>query len=208
MSTQIHPISERQLELLTKAHADSQGLIEPHLQLKGGVKLRTLGFLSQRGLIAQSEGQWRITPAAEALIEGGRSAKDTPCDLTRKSAIAAPSVIHPDFDGAAAAATASCQAVKAATIERLAQIDTEEKPNRRDGSKQAQVIEMLRRPEGVTIAQISEATGWQAHTVRGTFAGALKKKLGLNIVSEKIEGPEGTPGAGQRFYRIALEVQA
>ena len=81
-------------------------------------------------------------------------------------------------------------------------------PAGRSHSKQALVIEMLKRPEGVTIAQICEATGWQAHTVRGTFAGALKKKLGLNIVSEKIEGPAGTPGAGQRLYRIAEEVSA
>lgn len=44
--------------------------------------------------------------------------------------------------------------------------------------------------------------------MRGTFAGALKKKLGLNIVSEKIAGPAGTPGAGQRLYRIAEEVSA
>ena len=70
------------------------------------------------------------------------------------------------------------------------------------------MIEMLKRPEGATIAQICEATGWQAHTVRGTFAGALKKKLGLTIVSEKIEGPAGTPGAGQRLYRIAEEATA
>ena len=66
----------------------------------------------------------------------------------------------------------------------------------RDNSKQAQVIAMLRRPEGATIAQICEATGWQQYTVRGTFAGAFKKKLGLSITSEKPEG-------GERIYRIA-----
>ncbi|WP_286758217.1 DUF3489 domain-containing protein [Ralstonia sp. RL] len=63
-------------------------------------------------------------------------------------------------------------------------------------SKQAQVIAMLRRPEGATIRQIMDATGWQAHTVRGTLAGALKKKLGLAIVSDKPQG-------GERVYRIA-----
>lgn len=46
------------------------------------------------------------------------------------------------------------------------------------------------------MRQISDATGWQAHTVRGTFAGAFKKKLGLTILSEKSEG-------GERVYRIA-----
>lgn len=57
----------------------------------------------------------------------------------------------------------------------------------RADSKQAHVIAMLRRPEGVTIAEIAAATGWQAHTVRGFFAGALKKKLGLTVTSEKVE---------------------
>ena len=49
----------------------------------------------------------------------------------------------------------------------------------REGTKQALVIEMLRRPKGATIAEIVEATGWR-HTVAGFFAGALKKKLGLD----------------------------
>ena len=55
---------------------------------------------------------------------------------------------------------------------------------------------MLKRPEGATIAQIVEATGWQPHTVRGAFAGALKKRLGLTVTSEKVE-------SGGRVYRIA-----
>jgi hypothetical protein len=70
-----------------------------------------------------------------------------------------------------------------------------DRPHKRANSKQAAVIRMLRRPEGATIGQISEATGWQAHTVRGTFAGAFKKKLGLNLTSDKAEG-------GERIYRI------
>ena len=69
------------------------------------------------------------------------------------------------------------------------------KPRTRDNSKQAQVIAMLKRAEGATITQICEATGWQSHTVRGTFAGAFKKKLGLEITSSKPEGSE-------RTYRI------
>lgn len=69
------------------------------------------------------------------------------------------------------------------------------KPRTREKSKQSQVIAMLKRPEGATIAQICEATGWQAHTVRGTFAGAFKKKLGLTITSTKESG-------GERIYAI------
>ena len=70
------------------------------------------------------------------------------------------------------------------------------KPRRRENSKQAQVIAMLKRPEGATIAQIMEATQWQAHTVRGTFAGAFKKKLGLVITSSKAADAE-------RIYRVS-----
>ena len=65
----------------------------------------------------------------------------------------------------------------------------------RESSKEAMLIDMLRRPEGATIAQIMAATGWQAHTCRGAFAGALKKKRGLTVTSEKLDG-------GERVYRL------
>ena len=71
----------------------------------------------------------------------------------------------------------------------------EGKPRTRENSKQAAVIQMLQRPEGATINQICAATGWQAHTVRGAFAGALKKKRGLTVTSEKLDG-------GERVYRL------
>jgi hypothetical protein len=57
------------------------------------------------------------------------------------------------------------------------------------------MIELLKRPEGASLADLVQATAWQQHTVRGAMAGALKKKLGLNIVSEKTDGQE-------RKYRI------
>jgi len=57
----------------------------------------------------------------------------------------------------------------------------------REGTKQATLIAMLRAPDGATIEEIMAATGWQSHTVRGAMAGALKKKLGLEVTSEKIE---------------------
>ena len=54
---------------------------------------------------------------------------------------------------------------------------------------------MLQRPEGASLDEIVAATGWQAHTVRGAIAGALKRKLGLSVASEKVEGRG-------RVYRI------
>ena len=66
----------------------------------------------------------------------------------------------------------------------------------RTGTKQAQLIAMLKAPEGASVDEIVTAFGWQAHTVRGAIAGALKKKLGLQVGSEAIE-------ERGRVYRIA-----
>ena len=65
----------------------------------------------------------------------------------------------------------------------------------RAGTKQAQLVAMIAAPEGASTAEIVAAFGWQSHTVRGTIAGALKKRLGLQIGSEAIEGRG-------RVYRI------
>lgn len=62
------------------------------------------------------------------------------------------------------------------------------------------ILDLLRRPEGARVDEMSQATGWQVHSVRGAMSGALKKERGFVISSEKTE-------AG-RVYRIASPVQA
>ena len=74
-----------------------------------------------------------------------------------------------------------------ALVDRLwAALETLPDPRPARASKQADVIALLRRPEGVTV-EVRAVTGWQPHTVRGVFSGALKKKLGLAVVAAKEE---------------------
>jgi Protein of unknown function (DUF3489) len=70
----------------------------------------------------------------------------------------------------------------------------------RPKGKTAALVGLLKAKDGATIETMMKATGWQAHSVRGALSGAIKKNLGLNVVSEKTE-------AG-RVYRIAAEPEA
>ena len=156
--------------------------------IKGGARKKVLDGLFNRALITSDGTDWFV--AAEGYDALGIPRPDVnrkgigqfEANLDRiiANAEGAPAAaIDPELEAVVTAAEA-----------------TWVKPRTRENSKQAEVIRMLQRPEGATIGQICSATGWQAHTVRGTFAGAFKKKLGLTIVSDKPQG-------GERIYRIA-----
>jgi len=65
----------------------------------------------------------------------------------------------------------------------------------RGGSKTANVLDLLKRPDGATLAELMKATGWQAHSMRGFLSGTVSKKLGLAVTSTKAEG-------GERSYSV------
>ena len=70
-----------------------------------------------------------------------------------------------------------------------------EKPAARQGSKTAQILELLKRPGGATLQELMAATEWQPHSVRGFISGTLGKKLGLSVESAKSE-------EGKRTYSL------
>ena len=161
-------LTTTQQAVLTHAHEHTEGKIVwfPDT-IKGGARQKVIEGLANRGLITRKCNDWFISREGyEALGVPRRG----PISLQALDAV---------IESATAATAESAKT-----------------PRTRDNSKQAQVIAMLKRPEGATIVQICEATGWQQHTVRGTFSGSFKKKLGLNITSTKEQGSE-------RVYKVA-----
>ena len=168
MTTQLSPA---QHAILAHAINHTNGQIDwfPD-NIKGGARKKVLDAMFSRALIINDVTNWIVA-------NGGYEA----LGMTRP--IAATSDVDPEIEAAVTA------------IETAARTEPKT-PRTRENSKQATVIGMLKRPEGATIQQIMAATGWLSHTVRGTFAGTFKKKLGLALVSDK--------GEGDRVYRIAV----
>ncbi len=187
-------LTDIQMVVLSAAAGREDGSIHPMPKtLKGGAVAKVTGALLRRGLIA------------EAPRRTGAAIGETNFAITAEGALAInvePAECPHLADTGAQAAGGGQETAPAADIPPKAKKaatgrDTAKGPvKQRTDTKQALVVEMLRRPEGATVDQIMEATGWQRHTVRGAFAGALKKKLGLTVNSEKVEDRG-------RVYRVA-----
>ena len=191
-TTQLTPA---QHAILAKAINTSGGKIDwfPD-NIKGGARKKVLDGLFNRALITPDGEGWCI--AAEGYDALGMKRPHIDVKHTSKFEAKLDAIIA-NAEAAQDDTTDADAELEAAVAQAEASFKTPVKaPRTRDNSKQADVIRMLQRPEGATIGQICTATGWQAHTVRGTFAGAFKKKLGLTIVSDKPQG-------GERVYRIA-----
>jgi hypothetical protein len=151
-------LSDTQRAILTAAATTDDRLVRPdHVQLKGGAVRIVLQSLVRKSLLE------------ELPADGGA---------------------HAWWDGEAGSVALrvtdeGCEAVGIAPSS--AQPASAAAKAFRTRTKQAALIALLQRDEGATIQEMVAATGWLPHTVRGALAGALKKRLGIEIASEKVE---------------------
>ncbi len=155
-------------------------------------------------IVAQAEASWSQKADADQseIATGcddglsGTDVPESPIDATQGEPLPTIAPVEQPGDAAQDGFDRAVQCAKAGAAIRQEREERIAKVLQRD-SKQATILQMLSHPQGATIAQICEATGWQAHTVRGTFAGAFKKKLGLTITSAKPQG-------GVRTYHATI----
>ena len=164
-------------ETVLKAAAErSDGTINPlPKNLKGGAALKVITALEKKGMIYDA----KITPpyATWLITEDGYRAigQEPP---------------KPEPEGTP-------------ELEEEPTAKTKSVRKTRTGTKQATVIEMLKRPEGATIEQIAQTTNWQQHTIRGFFAGTLKKKLGLELTRNKTQISDSNQASSITTYHLA-----
>jgi Protein of unknown function (DUF3489) len=218
-------LSDTQAVILSAASQRDDGTVLPlpeGLKIKGGAVNKVLGSLKAKGLIEHQGAPrgddpppLRITRAGLQAIgvetEDEASEGATPADTGATSADAgaqASDAAAPATEADAAATPAKRKAKAKSTKAKSTKPEKAalaEKPSPRAGTKQALMIELLKRPEGATVEQIAAATGWQHHTIRGAISGALKKKLGLTVEATRTReiGPNKTDAKGSStVYRI------
>jgi len=178
-------LTDTQLIILGKACERTDGAVYPvTTKLNGGALNKVLSSLIGKGLLKEvrakrDETVWRLDD-------------ERPLTLYAPPAAYHALGIEQEASGPETTATEKPKRTRVAKSAKA----TEQKSTRtRADSKQTQLIAMLKAPKGATIDEIVAAFGWQPHTVRGAIAGALKKKLGLEVASEKVEGRG-------RVYRI------
>lgn len=181
-------LSDTQAIILSAAaQRDDRNVLPLPGSLRGGAAAKVVGAMLSRGLIAETTTDSQ-TKADAALNRIWRNDKDGRAILLHitNAGLAAIGVEPESGDsaptGADEAPSAEAPQDAPAEPDRAPEARTP-----RTGTKQAKLIEMLRADGGATIDEIVAETGWQPHTVRGAIAGALKKKLGLEVTSEKVE---------------------
>jgi hypothetical protein len=193
-------LTDTQLVLLSQAAQHPERAVAIPERLRGGAVQRVVGPLLAKGL-AEAIPHRGEMPVYKVEQDGSRMAlvitdvglnalgiePEAPAAEEAAAAQPGPARKRKDARRAAAEVKASMAPAEAASSARTRQP--------RSGTKQELLITMLRRPKGATVPEVVEATGWLPHTVRGAIASALKRKLGLQISSDKFEGRG-------RVYRI------
>ena len=190
-------LTDTQLVILSAAAQRDGGAVLPlpaSLTINKGAAAAVLKSLVKRGLIAEQpagrdDEPWREVDGQRmtlAVTEAGLEAIGVETD-------------HAPAVSAGTAKTKPKKKRRAKAATPVASADAAlhgSSPAVRPGTKQALLIDLLRRDGGATIGEIVEAIGWQPHSVRGAISGAVKKKLGLIVASETVDGRG-------RVYRIA-----
>ncbi len=185
-------LSDTQAMILSAAAQRPERIALPLPEsLRGGAASKVVGAMIAKGLIQEVDANLRRGEPVWRETGDGHGTT-----LVVTDAGLAAIGIEPD-----ATTTAHTGATEAPTAAPTPDTNTETDPapkarTPREGTKQSTLIAMLRAPDGATIDEIMSSTGWQSCTVRGAMSGALKKKLGLTITSEKVVGRG-------RAYRIA-----
>ncbi|CDP51771.1 hypothetical protein [Devosia sp. DBB001] len=182
-------LSDTQLVILSAAaQREDRNVLPLPGSLRGGAAAKVVGALLSRRLIAETvtDSQTKADAALNRIWRNDEDGRAILLHIT-EAGLSAIGIEPDDANPAPAGATEAPSAE--APQDAPAEADPAPKAHTpRTGTKQAKLIEMLRAEGGATIDEIVAETGWQPHTVRGAFAGALKKKLGLEVTSEKVEG--------------------
>ncbi len=189
-------LTDSQLVILSAAAKRADGAVLPppkSLKLKGGALTSVLKSLLKKGLVAEQPAARNA--AAWRENEDGRRVMLVVTDAGLQAI-----GVAPDHGTRKQAPTAKARPKKRRQRATRKAADPEPKAKTspsaiRPGTKQAMLIDLLKRRNGATIDEAVTATGWQPHSVRGAISGTLKKKLGLTVTSENV-------GKRGRVYRI------
>ncbi|MEG3639292.1 DUF3489 domain-containing protein [Magnetococcus sp. PR-3] len=199
----MNTLSNTQIDTLEAASNRPDGAIHPLPQrIKGGAALKVIKALSNRGLIEdKGDNDWRIAEAGLLAIgkEPKPAQQEDPQEDPKAKLFGQIAQDHLFIDTLETRNSDSLDfhnvsvwgiqnALEAAYKAGLEDAKTMRRADTRQNSKQAKMIALMKRPQGASLDQITAETGWNKNTIRGAISGTLKKKLGLIITRQNMEG--------------------